>query len=831
MVASEPVEPVAATGLGSRKAAELLERFGPNSLPEAGKTSLWQRFASQFRNPLIYILIFALAFDLGAWTLEGREGLPLEAIAIAIILLLNAALGMAQEYRAEAALEKLKDLAAPHVWAYRDGELKRLPSSELVPGDVVRLEAGDRVPADGMALQPQGLLLDESMLTGESVPIDKGAGAEVLAGTLVARGKTLVEITQTGSNSAMGRLAGMLEHVQTERTPLERRLAVFGSKVARWVIVLAAALVVLGVAIEGVDRFAEVFLFAVALAVAAVPEGLPAVLTSTLALGTERMARRRAVVRRLASVEALGSVTVIATDKTGTLTENRMRVRAVDTPDHTKALKAMVLASDAENHAQAGDPLELALLAYAENEGVGLEALRVAHPRHSSRPFDSEWRYMRITVEEGDRLTSYFKGAPEVLLERSTLPMQARSNWQEKITAYGHEGYRTLALAKGSGEVETELEFLGLALLWDPARSEVPAAVKAAQDAGIRVMMITGDHPATALAVSQSVGISSGSILTDTDLTSMEPVTLRRSLEDVNILARVSPEHKLKVVEELKRAGEIVAMTGDGVNDAPALKRSDVGVAMGRRGSDVAREVADLVLMDDNFATIVAAVEEGRSIYTNIQKFIRFLFATNLAEVLVVVLGVVAAFVFDLRQADGRFLLPLTATQILWINLVTDALPALALALDRNPAAMKRPPRPPDAALLDNTSLTYIFTSGSILALLVLGSFGALPRLGFSVDETRTAGFMILVLGQLLYTFSARKLDGIPPANTFLLLAVALCGGLQALMLLVPVLRPLLSLAPLTPPVVLWVMATTLLAWLVSEGCSALLRSRIAPAS
>src|SRR5262245_58145329 len=637
-------------GLSNEAAQARLRQYGPNALPETPPTPLWRRFARQFQSPLIYILLFALVADAAIWVSEGAAGAPVESIAIAIILSLNAGLGVYQESKSEAALARLKEMAAPMVWVMREGRLRRLPSAELVPGDLARVEAGDRVPADGALIEAEGMMIDESVLTGESAPIDKELGDEVFSGTLLVRGKGYVEISRTGEESAMGRLAVMIGGIEAERTPLERRLEKFGGQIASGVLALAVLIAVGGLVVEGLERIGHIFLFAVALAVAAVPEGLPAVLTLTLALGVERMAKRKAVVRRLSAVEALGSVTVIATDKTGTLTENRMFVRNLDSPDAERALRAMALANDADEKAGGGDPLELALLEYAKRGGVEPEELQREHPRRSSLPFDSSYKFMRATVEENGAWMSYLKGAPEVVLQRSRLSIEERRSWEEKADGYAREGFRVLAFGHREGEADEELEFLGLALLWDPPRPEVPDAIRRAQDAGIRVVMVTGDHPATALAVAHEVGIRPSRVLTGLEIETMHAEALGEAVKEANIFARVAPEHKLRLVEALKHGGEIVAMTGDGVNDAPALKRSDVGVAMGERGSDVSREVADLVLMDDNFATIVAAIEEGRNIYENIQKFIRFLFSTNLAEILIVVGGAFGAALMGLRD-------------------------------------------------------------------------------------------------------------------------------------------------------------------------------------
>jgi len=809
-------------GLSSTQALEQLRLVGPNALPEQAPVPVWRRFVRQFESPLIYILLFALAFDLALWVYEGVAAWPVDATAIAIILLLNAALGLHQEQRSEAALARLKAMAAAQTWVLRDAQLRRIASTDIVPGDWVRLEAGDRVPADGQLREAHGAMLDESILTGESVPLDKTDGDDAFSGTLLVRGTTYLEVARTGAASAMGRLAGMLGGIEASKTPLERRVDALGHQIARWVLTLAASLAVLGILAEGVGRAAEMLVFAVALAVAAVPEGLPAVLTVALALGVERMARRRAVVRRLSAVEALGSVTVIATDKTGTLTENRMDVRSIDTPDRERALRAIVLANDADPGTGVGDPLDVGLLRHAADAGIDAGEVRRSHARVSERPFDSAWKFTRVTVEEGGRLISYIKGAPEVVLGRCTLPPAEHESWREKADAYAHEGFRVLALAWAPGEAEQHLTMLGLILFWDPPRAEVRDAMRHAIDAGIRVIMITGDHPATALAVAHQIGVPGVQVLTGEDLRDYDEPSLRTALGEVNVFARVHPDQKLRLVEALQADGEIVAMTGDGVNDAPALKRSDVGVAMGERGSDVSREVADLVLVDDNFATIVGAIEEGRSIYENIQKFLRFLFSTNLSEVLLVSAGAVLSYALDLRDAHGDLLLPLTAAQILWINLVTDGLPALALAFDRTPGVMQQPPRPPTAPLLDRPAVQFIVGAGTMKALLALGLLGLVPRLGFDTDTARAVTFHFMAIGQLLLTYPSRHTWTNPLPNAYLHAAVAGGIAIQLGAGAVPVVAAMLGGASL--PLLLWglVFASALLSWTVAEAWSRL---------
>lgn len=813
-------------GLSAREAATRLARDGPNALPEPVAVPIWRRLIVQFRSPLVLLLVAALGVDVALWAVGGARGWPVDAVAIALILALNAVLGLVQERRSEAAIARLKNLAAAQAWTLRDGQFVRVPTAELVTGDVVRVDAGDRVPADGHLDRAEGVLADESMLTGESVPVDKVVGDEALSGTVVVRGTARLTIVRTGAASAMGRLAGMLGEIAVSQTPLERRVDRLGRSLARWVIGLAAVLGAAGVAVEGLARVPQMLFFAIALAVAAVPEGLPAVLTVAMALGVERMARHRAVVRRLSAVEALGSVTVIATDKTGTLTENRMEVRDLDALDDAEALRALVLANDADPATGAGDPLDAGLLRYAAAHGVDAAATRAASPVVSAQPFDSETKLARTTVRSGTGMISYVKGAPEMILSRSTLGADERRTWEQKADAQAREGFRLIALAKADGEQSEHLTFLGLACLWDPPRPEVAAAVSRAKEAGIRVMMITGDHPATATAIAGLVGLPDARTLTGADLDRVPSGDRARTLADVHVFARVTPEQKLRLVESLQAQGQVVAMTGDGVNDAPALKRSDVGVAMGERGSDVSREVADLVLLDDNFATIVRAIEEGRGIYGNIQSFLRFLFSTNLSELLVVVGGAAVAYAAGQRDPDGMITLPLTAAQILWINLVTDGVPALALAFDRTPGVMRDPPRPRDAPLLDGPSARFVIGAGALKALLALGILVALPRFGADLPAARATMFHYMAIGQLLLTYPARWTRVAPDANPWLHAAVVSGIAVQIAVATIPATSRLLGGVTLPwtawgvvfgAAATAWAMAASV-AWVVWRG-------------
>jgi Ca2+-transporting ATPase len=804
-------------GLSTAAAQALLKEHGPNVLPMKPPERLWRRFVEQFRSPLIYILLFALAADLSIWFVSGHRGWPLESFAISLILLLNAGLGVYQEGKAEAALARLKAMSESLVWVMRDGRLVQLPSAVLVPGDLVRIEAGDRVPSDGGLIDAHGIMVDESVLTGESLPVGKINTDELLSGTLLTRGKGYLEVTHTGAASAAGNLAVMIGAIEADKTPLEKRLAAFGNQIARWILLLAVLVAAFGLFVEGFARLGHILLFAVALAVAIVPEGLPAVLTLTLALGVERMAKKKAVVRRLSAVEALGSVTVIATDKTGTLTENRMHVKDLDSPDSGRALRAMVLANDAEQGTGAGDPLELALLDFATSHQINVAELMSRFPRRSLLPFDSSYKFMRVTVEENGRPISYLKGAPEVLLSRSRLTPEERRSWEEKAEAYAREGFRVLAVAWRTGEGDDDLSFLGLALLWDPPRAEVPEAIRQAIDAGLRVVMVTGDHPATALAVANSVGIPPGRVITGLDLETLSPAELSHAVREANIFARVTPQDKLRLVEALKANGEIVAVTGDGVNDAPALKRSDVGVAMGLRGSDVSREVADLVLLDDNFATIVTAIKEGRNIYENIQKFIRFLFCANFALTLIVVVGALGSFLLGMRDTAGGLLLPLTAMQLLWINVITNGPPALALSLDQNHGLMRQRPRDPRAPLLDAASVRFVLIAGAFSALIGGSLLMLLPRFGYGIEASRTLLFLYATVSQLVMVYSARRILTVPRMNIALHLTVVLCFVVQLLTVFVPGLRLVLGLEATDSFGLLMVAGAILLSWGAAE--------------
>jgi Ca2+-transporting ATPase len=540
------------------------------------------------------------------------------------------------------------------------------------------------------------------------------------------------------------------------------------------------------------------------------------------------MARRQVVVRRLQAVEALGSVSVIATDKTGTLTENRMSVESLDAAEPEEALRAMVLANDADLEAQAGDPLELGLLAYAAAQGLAPGPLRGAFRRVAGRPFDSAWKFMSVTLERDGQRSTWWKGAPEALLARAALSEQARADWLARAEGRANQGFRVLGLATGGESSERELRFLGLVSLWDPPRPEVGAALAEARRAGIRTVMLTGDHPGTALAVARRIGLAAldARVVTGDELEACAPDARVALVRTTHVFARVSATHKLEIVDALLDAGEIVAVTGDGVNDAPALKRADVGVAMGQRGSDVAREVADLVLLDDDYASIVHAVREGRGIFASIQTFVRFLFSTNAAELLLVVAGTLGAWALGLRDASGGLLVPLTAVQILWINLLTDGVPALALGMDRNPGLMDRPPRPRETPLLERSSLRFVVLAGGFEAALAGLLLVGLPHTGASLEATRSAVFLYTALAQLAFAYPARRLDARPLPNPLLHVAIAGSVALQVACMTLPGMRFVLGLVPLAAELWVLVALAVALTWAGAEATLRLVRAR-----
>jgi Ca2+-transporting ATPase len=724
--------PHTAYGLSAAEAAGRLQEFGPNEITREQPASSWKLIRAQFASPLVLLLIAACVAS--AWLGELAD-----AIAIGSIVLINGIVGFVQEHRAERAVLALRALTAPRARVVRDGSAQLIPAASVVPGDALLLEAGDVVAADGRLLEAHALSTTEAALTGESMPAQKSSEPmpvdaplaerrdRVFLGSAVATGSGIAEVTETGMQTELGHIAHLLASVEDEATPLQRRLAA----VSRTLLLICLSIVAL-VALLGVARdiqLIEIFLSAVSLAVAAVPEGLPAVVTIALAVGVQRMAARHALVRRLLAVETLGSATVICTDKTGTLTTGVMIVRELWGVDHRKLLDAAAACTDAalaaDERAGVGDPTELAILMAAAERGIHRRDIEAARPRLEVNPFDSDQKRMSIWRADG-RL--YVKGAVESVLECASTVPPGLSEAHDEMAL---RGLRVLAVAFGSKACEEDLEILGLVGLADPPRTEAIDAIAQARAAGIRTVMITGDHPTTAAAIAKELGLISGG----------ETIEGR-------VHARATPEDKLQIVRLWKSKGAIVAMTGDGVNDAPALREAHIGIAMGRTGTEVTREAADIVLTDDNFASIVAAVEAGRGIFDNIRKTLVYLLSGNAAELSVMV---VAALI--------GLPLPLLPLHLLWINLVTDGLPALALVTDPvSRDVMRRPPRPPSEPILDRREWTAIGITGALQTVIVIGVFvWALDSRG--LETARNLAFSVLVFGELLRAFAARDAE------------------------------------------------------------------------
>jgi len=832
-------------GLTTEEARRRFSQFGPNELAERPRPGFWRMLLDQFNNFLVLLLIAAALISLVLGEIE-------ETVAIFAIVLLNAILGVIQERRAEEALAALKKMAAPDARVLRDGHRITIPARELVPGDVVFLEAGNYVPADLRLLEAVNLRVDEASLTGESVAVEKrhdvvlpeeaglGDRANVaFMGTIVTYGRGKGVVTATGMQTQLGQIAELLQSYEEEATPLQRRLDQLG----RWLGV--GALIICGIVfletlIQDTDlrvlfqagpaayfqqylsMVVELFLTAVSLAIAAVPEGLPAVVTICLALGMREMVRRNALIRRLPAVETLGSATAICSDKTGTLTQNQMTVVRLyvadmgvdvsgegyqpsggfsadgrpinpqDYPDLMALLRGGLLCSDAQlekdgdGYRMVGDPTEGALVVAAAKAGLWREEVEAESPRVGEIPFDSDRKRMATVHRmdgrpmrgpEGERPGGYIvyvKGAPDSVLPRCThilengisVPMTpARRAHIENVNRdLGREALRVLAVAcrllpegaedviasQDPEQVERDLTFIGLVAMRDPARPEVRPAVEKARTAGIRTIMITGDYPDTAQAIARDIRLLRpvGQVVTGAELDGMSDEELRERIERIDVFARVSPQHKVRIVEALKAHGHIVAMTGDGVNDAPALKRADIGVAMGITGTDVTKEVADMVLTDDNYASIVSAIEQGRIIYSNIRKFVYYLLSANISEILTIFLATLAG-----------YLPPLTPIQLLWINLLTDGAPALALGLEKgDPDIMDQPPRPPKEPVINRPMLRGIVLISLSLTAIVLAAFLIGMKWGNGdLTLARTMAFVALALGELPLAYTIRS--------------------------------------------------------------------------
>ncbi len=829
-----------ATGLESGEAAARLAQYGPNELKAEAGVSAWGILRAQFTNVLIVILLVATA-------LSAALGHVVEAVAITVIVVFAVSLGFVQEFRAERAIEALRRMTAPTARVLRGGAESAVPAREVVPGDILVLRTGDIVAADARLLEAASLQSREAALTGESLPVEKSTGAlpvgelpvgdrrnMVFAGTAVTHGRGLAVVTATGMRTQFGKIAGLLHSVETGRTPLQENLDRLGRSLARAAFVVVLVIVALGL-MRG-QPFVEMLVFGIALAVAVVPEALPAVVTISLAMGVQRLVKRRALMRRLPAVETLGSTSVICSDKTGTLTKDEMTVRRVHaggrgwavsgagyapqgefTPDDggepaaapLELLRAAVLCSDArlvrggEGGAAweiRGDPTEGALVVAAAKAGIDRDALAAEFPRVHEISFTSESKRM-TTLHRGPDggLVAYAKGAPEVILSACekhrtargevALDEAARCELLEAARAMADGALRVLGVASREQatpeNAEGGMTFLGLVGMIDPPRPEAREALKTCDEAGIRVVMITGDHPVTAEAVARELGlIKGGRVVTGAQLEAMSEAEFDREVGGIDVYARVSPAHKMRVIHALQKRGGVVAMTGDGVNDAPALKKADIGVAMGITGTDVAKEAAAMTLTDDNFASIVSAVEEGRAIFGNIKKYLMYLLSSNLGEI-----GLMAG------AALAGLPLPLTAVQILYVNLATDGLPALALAFDPPEGdLMKRPPRDPRRGIFTPPVIALMLVGGAWSALSTLGVFIWACHSGRPEVEARTMTFATLVIIQFVkaYVFRSDRHSTLlrPFANRWLNLAilweVALLVGLVNL----PVLHP-----------------------------------------
>jgi Ca2+-transporting ATPase len=843
------------SGLSRDEAALRLDSYGRNELQAFEPTSAWHTLAAQFKNVLIVIL-------LAATLLSGLLGHLLEASVIAVIILFAASLGFIQEYRAERALEALRKMAAPVAHVIRDGAERRMPSAEVVPGDLVVLRAGDRVPADCRITTAVNLAIDEAALTGESTAITKTSSELTVdklalgdrrnmayAGTVVTYGRGQAVVIATGMSTEFGRISRLVQSVEAGRTPLQENLDTLGRTLGKAALVVVSLIVALGLW-RGLPLL-DMLIFGIALAVAVVPEALPAVVTISLAIGVRRMVKRNALVRRLPVVETLGSTSVICSDKTGTLTKNEMTVREVFAggqlltvsgagydpvgtfqsadgdvaigPATLETLRAGALASDARLHhagerwRSEGDPTEGALVVAAAKAGLEVASLERQFPRTAEIPFSSERRRMTTLHTDAGASLAYSKGATDVVLDgctywvgpsgESPLTPSDRDRLREVEERMATDGLRVLAIARKHAATLTDAEqhmtLLGLVGIMDPPRPEAREAVRTCQQAGIRPVMITGDHPITATSIARELGLlASGRVVTGHDLEGLSDTELEHQIQDISVYARVSPADKLRVIAGWQTHRDVVAMTGDGVNDAPALKKADVGIAMGITGTDVSKEAAAITLLDDNFASIVAAVEEGRIVFANIKKYLTYLLSSNAGEILLMATAALAGLP-----------LPLTAVQILYVNLATDGLPALALAVDPpEKDLMQRKPRNPRAGIFTRPLLVLLLTGGIWSALVNVSLFTWLLRSSRPVDEAVSMTFVSLVLIQFFkaYNYRSDRLSVFqrPFANRWLNLAVLWEMVLLGLILYVPWLqRPFATFSFSTSD---WILVTAL---------------------
>ena len=873
-------------GLSSDEAARRLAADGPNDIRSAPRTPAWRRILSHFHDPLIYLLLGAIGIAVVAWGIEGFAGWPVDAIVIASVVILNAILGFVQESKAQDAVAALARMTAVTSAVMRDGQAVRVPSAELVRGDLLVLGEGDAVGADARLIEAVSLRVQEASLTGESEAVLKDAAAPVdskaaigdrvdmvFKGTAVVQGTGRAVITAVGMQTEMGAIAHLLDATVEQPTPLENEIAHIGRMLGKAVIVVAIVVVgtiLLISEIRSASDVIHVLLLGVALAVAAVPEGLPAILSVVLAMGVQRMARHNAIVKNLSSVETLGSATVIASDKTGTLTRAEMTIERVLTlsgdthvtgvgytpegqveHDGTKLAEGALLseqivvlsggslASDADLRQDEGgaweihgDPTEAAFLVAERKLGVSERRIK-RFQRIGEIPFTSDRKMMstiELDHEHDDARVLVSKGAPDVLLAHCTrvrvgmdivaLDEALRARILADVDTLSDAALRTLAVAyrpfapdedaSVTESLERDLIYVGTVGIIDPPRAEAAVAIREAHRAGLRVIMITGDHPRTAVRIATDLGIveAGAEVLTGVQIDALDDSAFADAVRTTSVYARVAPAHKMRIVDALQAAGEVVAMTGDGVNDAPALKAADIGVAMGVTGTEVTKDAAKMILVDDNFATIVEAVREGRAIFDNIRKFLRYLLAGNMGEVLTVFLGVVGAGVIGLTDAGGAVVLPLLATQILWINLVTDSWPALAMGVDPpTDDVMARKPRKLSERVIDARMWSGVLQIGLVVAIATLLTMdmhlpGGLIEGDDDLDTARTAGFTVLVLAHLFNAFNARSETTSAFAHLFvnrwLWGAIALSLLLQVAVVHLDVLNRAFGTTPLT---------------------------------
>ncbi len=791
----------------------LRNKHGYNELPSM-KKSLMKLFFRQFQDVMVYILIGAAVVSLIVpFFHQGASDLTelLDAAAIIAIIILNAAFGFFQEWRAEHAIAALQSLSAPQSKVRRDGVVQYCPSRELVPGDLMLVEAGDRISADARIVASSSLEIDESSLTGESVPVAKAVAKTIevgfafspgmlFSGTLVTRGSGEALVTAIGLKTEIGKITTLMMAYETPKTPLEVELNQTGKRIGILVLLMCVVIFVAGL-LQGIHAI-DIFFTVVSLAVAAVPEGLPAIVTVCLAIGIQRMAKKNALIRKMDAVETLGAITVICADKTGTITQNKMEVQSVWVGDGAQDSDAVRIAASC-NRAELpdiGDPTEIALLKYAAEQGI--ERLEI---EEEEVPFTSEAKYMITTHRYQGELVRYMKGAPEVVARFTSSPETDAA--LERAEELSKRGLRVLAVAEGS---QGSLKFVGLVTMIDPPRLGVKDAILLSKKAGIRTIMITGDHPATALTIASSVGIETSGVITGEQLDRIDDDQLRSDLRTMSVFARVQPSHKARILIALESMGEVICMSGDGVNDAPALRRAHVGVGMGLNGTAVAREAAAMVLTDDDFATIVSAIEEGRRIYDNIRKFVLFLMRSNAGEVMIIASAILL-----------KFPLPLLPLHILWINLVTDSLPALALAAEPAESnAMDRPPRGKTQGIFSGEWIS-LGLSAVLNAVLALAVF-RLSLLHFPDDIVlaRTAALTATIAYQMAMAFSTRTRASAflvsPFSNQWLILAVAGSFLLHGILLFSP-LSIIFDVKPL--PLLLWeeIFGGALLAFMIFE--------------